>query len=67
MCGCNKPAQEDLAPRNTVCDVCRLVDNDLTIKWCEHCTACKAWICDPCRPRMERRAMAMYYRLTRKP
>lgn len=62
---CTKSSGSPVLIEERVCDVCKLVDNDTTVKRCEYCTLCKSWICDPCRPRMERRAMAMYYKLTR--
>ena len=29
-----------------VCDVCRLLDNDLSLKICSFCQFCSAWICE---------------------
>ena len=42
-----------------VCDVCRLVDNDLTEKECTFCEACNAWICTADETAWVRRAIAM--------
>lgn len=29
----------------TVCDVCRVLDGDTSLKECEYCDFCKAYIC----------------------
>lgn len=29
-----------------VCDVCRLVDGDLSLKYCYYCSLCDSWICE---------------------
>jgi hypothetical protein len=28
-----------------ICDVCRLLDGDETLKECQYCKACDAWMC----------------------
>ena len=45
-----------------VCDVCRLVDGDQSIKLCSWCSLCGAWICQQCSPDAIRRATAMMRR-----
>lgn len=45
-----------------VCDVCRLVDNDLTEKESEFCEACDAWICTADLDNWPRRVIAMNIR-----
>lgn len=47
-----------------VCDVCRIVDKDETVKLCQFCTSCKAWICDTCRSNPIRRTHAALGRTT---
>lgn len=46
----------------TVCDVCRLVDGDLSTKLCTWCGTCKAWICDADWWNLGRRGLAMALR-----
>lgn len=41
-----------------VCDVCRKLDDDLTVKPVEYCSTCKADICDRCRNDWTRRLKA---------
>lgn len=31
--------------QQTICDVCRLLDHDCTMKLCFYCSMCDAWIC----------------------
>jgi hypothetical protein len=45
-----------------VCDVCKLLDNDLTLKECYYCGTCKAWICRSDQTALGRRARAMIKR-----
>jgi len=40
------------------CDVCRLLDGDLSYKLCQYCALCDAWICDTDKSRWERRLKA---------
>jgi hypothetical protein len=40
------------------CDVCRLLEDDLTDKLCTYCGLCDSWICKDCQPRWDRRARA---------
>ena len=42
-----------------VCDVCRLVDGDYTMKACEWCRSCQAWICEKDLDNWPRRSLAM--------
>lgn len=41
------------------CDVCRLLDNDRTLKECYYCGKCDAWICRSDQFRLDRRIRAM--------
>ena len=41
-----------------VCDVCRLLDGDLQMKFCFYCGACDAWICEDCQHDWGRRGRA---------
>jgi hypothetical protein len=41
-----------------ICDVCRLVDGNTTLKECEYCEFCKAWICKADDLRVDRRMLA---------
>jgi hypothetical protein len=41
------------------CDVCRLVDGDVTPKKCFYCSFCKAWLCDNCKWHLPKRGKAM--------
>lgn len=50
--------------RKHECDVCSLLDNDTTEKNSYYCEVCKAWICDSCEYRLDRRARAMLKRKT---
>lgn len=43
-----------------VCDVCRVINNDITPKESVWCNRCKAWICIPDINRWDRRGIAMY-------
>lgn len=45
---------------NAVCEVCRLLDGDTTIKPCVFCAKCQSWICSNDLPNMRRRALAMF-------
>jgi hypothetical protein len=45
-----------------VCDVCRLLDNDLTFKYCFYCGLCDSWICEKDNNDWWRRAQAFYKR-----
>jgi hypothetical protein len=47
------------------CDVCRLVDGDVTPKQVEWCNFCKAWLCDNDKWNLPRRAKAMTIRASR--
>ena len=42
-----------------VCDVCRLVNNDTTVKECVWCNFCHAYICKADLYRPDRRGIAM--------
>lgn len=42
-----------------VCQVCKLLDNDVSLKECEYCSLCKAWICKKDKFRPDRRTFAM--------
>ena len=41
-----------------VCDVCRIVDGDLSPKEVQYCDFCKAWICKRCESNIPKRALA---------
>jgi hypothetical protein len=43
------------------CDVC-VVFGDRRLRKVAFCSVCGAWICDACRPRTIRRAIAMFAR-----
>ena len=45
-----------------ICEVCRLIDNDLSVKVCQFCRTCNAWICAACWNNLARRARAMVLR-----
>jgi hypothetical protein len=45
-----------------VCEVCKLLDNDLREKACQFCARCQAWICSECWNNYLRRAKAMLLR-----
>lgn len=42
----------------TVCDVCRLLDQDVEIKPCAYCSLCDSWICQEDLDKKGRRALA---------
>lgn len=42
-----------------VCDVHRILDNDLRPRLVRWCSMCHAWLCDECRGNWVRRAQAM--------
>lgn len=46
-----------------VCDVCRLLDGDTSLKYCFYCPACDAWICEDDASNWGRRARASAARL----
>lgn len=41
-----------------ICDVCRLLDYDASIKFCGYCPICDAWICQPDQNNWVRRLQA---------
>lgn len=41
-----------------VCDVCRLLKGDKTVKSVEYCSFCDSNICADCRPKFHWRAVA---------
>jgi len=45
---------------NTVCDVCRLLDGDYSVKLCDFCRRCEAWICKACQRNPARRIKAAF-------
>jgi hypothetical protein len=45
-----------------VCEVCRLVDGDRSVKECSWCQTCRAWICTRDLSQWGRRALAMIRR-----
>lgn len=53
------PIEENPQMEMRVCDVCRVVDGDVTPKECFYCGFCKAWICDNCKWHLPKRAKAM--------
>lgn len=48
------------------CDVCILLEQDHEPKRAYYCDACKAWICERCEYRYDRRARAMLKRSGKK-
>ena len=44
-----------------VCDVCKALDNDYTLKECRYCDNCKAWICLNDEYHTIRRGLAMLH------
>jgi len=41
--------ERDVSPKEpqlTICDVCYLLDNDMTVKLCGYCEMCSSWICE---------------------
>ena len=50
--------------KQAACDVCRIVDGNFDIKTVRYCSMCKAWICDACRPKYTKRAIAALKRAT---
>ena len=47
-----------MTDRFCVCDVCRLLDSDISPKIGSYCGLCDAWICVACQPRWDRRLLA---------
>lgn len=45
-----------------MCDVCRLVDFDVSNKLCGYCPLCDAWICSGCKNNWPKRFKAMLKR-----
>lgn len=45
-----------------ICDVCRLIDGDVSPKWCAYCSLCDAWVCVDDQSRPGRRLHAAYLR-----
>lgn len=43
-----------------VCDVCKLVNGDTSIKEVSFCNVCKKWICKKCSNRWDRRTIAAF-------
>ena len=43
-----------------VCDVCRLIDGDVSPKWCAYCSLCDSWVCVDDQNRAGRRFHAAY-------
>lgn len=41
-----------------ICRVCELVDGDTTVKPVVYCSVCDSKICDDCRPKVKKRAIA---------
>jgi hypothetical protein len=44
------------------CTCCKLVDGDTSLKPCDFCGRCNAWICRACRFDFIKRARAMFIR-----
>lgn len=42
-----------------VCDVCKLVDDDVSTKDVFYCASCRAYICLACKPNFLKRAKAV--------
>jgi len=47
---------------NAICDVCRLIDGDLTYKMCVYCSMCDSNICEADYSNKARRLHAMVLR-----
>ncbi len=45
--------------RMTVCEVCRRLDGDRSLKMCRFCNPCRAWICNQDWNNLARRAAAV--------
>lgn len=41
-----------------ICDVCRLLDFDISVKLCTYCSMCDAWICEQDQSKWARRIKA---------
>jgi len=69
---CGDCQERTLSPINSagqkedICDVCRLIDGDLTRKSVTYCGFCKAWMCEKCRKDPIRRARAVLAKVTAK-
>jgi len=50
--------RKETQAKKGVCDVCRLVDGDTSIKEVYYCPICKKWICLKCADKWDRRTMA---------
>lgn len=48
------------------CDVHALVDGDNSDKIVEYCAVCDAWMCEPCKDDVPKRALAWVKRLENK-
>jgi hypothetical protein len=42
-----------------ICDVHRVIDNDIALRECVYCSRCQAWICKDDINRWDRRGLAM--------
>jgi hypothetical protein len=45
-----------------VCDVCRILESDLTLKYCDYCGLCDSWICKQDQEAWWRRTKAFWKR-----
>lgn len=63
---CIKDTRQHASWSHGVCDVCRLLDNDVTEKRVQYCKNCKAHVCESCLGKYGRRFMAMIEEARRK-
>lgn len=47
-----------------VCDCCRIIEGDQSLKKVEYCSLCQAWLCYMCRIDFLRRALAASLKLS---
>ena len=48
-----------------VCDVHRLVNRDVRLRYVDYCSLCNAWMCDECWNNLPKRAYAMTLKIAR--
>jgi hypothetical protein len=57
-CGCEGSKTVGSDAEKRVCDVCELVDGDISIKLVYRCDFCDSWICFECKNKYHKRALA---------
>lgn len=60
--GCRECHMASLA-QVKVCEVCRLIDKDESLKLCKWCGVCNAWICENDETAFVRRGVAFFKRV----